>query len=82
MDPGPGGSGEQLACGTGCLVFWVSSRSLVSQLLRGRPRSVTAQASELRECEMGITPFDCPRDSYWSYLNAYQGSEQNWVLLG
>ena len=28
---------------------------------------MTAQASELRECEIGITPFDCPRDntSYW-----------------
>jgi len=35
MDPGPGGSGEQLACGTGCLVFWVSSRSLVCQLATG-----------------------------------------------
>jgi hypothetical protein len=34
----------------------------VPQLLRGRPRSVTAQASELRECEIGITPFDCPCD--------------------
>jgi hypothetical protein len=31
-------------------------------LLRGRPRSVTAQALELRECKIGITPFDCPRD--------------------
>jgi integrase len=30
-------------------------------LLRGRPRSVAAQASELWECEIGITPFDCPR---------------------
>jgi hypothetical protein len=25
---------------------------------------VTAQASELRECEIGITPFDCPRDNF------------------
>ena len=33
-------------------------------LLRGRPRSVTAQASELRKCEIGITPFDCPRDNF------------------
>jgi hypothetical protein len=32
-------------------------------LLRGRPRSVASQASELRECEIGITLFDCPRDS-------------------
>jgi transposase len=32
-------------------------------LLRGRPRSVTAQALELRECKIGITPFDCPRDN-------------------
>jgi hypothetical protein len=29
---------------------------------------VTAQASELRECEIGITPFDCPRDNA-KYLN-------------
>lgn len=35
---------------------------MLNLLLRGRPRSVTAQASELRECETGITPFDCPRD--------------------
>src|SRR5215213_5876709 len=34
-----------------------------ARFLRGRPRSVTAQASELRECETGITPFDCPRDN-------------------
>jgi hypothetical protein len=33
-------------------------------LLRGRPRSVTAQVPELRECKIGITPFDCPRDNF------------------
>ena len=32
------------------------------QLLRGRSKSVASQAPELRECEIGITPFDCPRD--------------------
>jgi 4a-hydroxytetrahydrobiopterin dehydratase len=32
-------------------------------LLRGRPKSVASQAPELRECEIGITPFDCPRDN-------------------
>jgi hypothetical protein len=32
---------------------------------------VIAQASELRECEIGITPFDCPRDSgLWHYVAA------------
>jgi hypothetical protein len=44
----------------------VSVRSRVRcvrpELLRGRPRSVTAQAPELRECKIGITLFDCPRD--------------------
>jgi hypothetical protein len=25
---------------------------------------VAAQASELPECEIGITPFDCPRDNH------------------
>jgi hypothetical protein len=29
-------------------------------LLRGRPRSVTSQATELHKCKIGITPFDCP----------------------
>jgi hypothetical protein len=33
-------------------------------LLRGRPKSVASQAPELRECEIGITPFDCPRDNW------------------
>jgi hypothetical protein len=37
-------------------------RERMQNLLRGRPKSVAAQASELRECEIGITPFDCPRD--------------------
>jgi hypothetical protein len=32
------------------------------ELLRGRPKSVASQAPDLRECEIGITPFDCPRD--------------------
>ena len=47
----------------------MSSRSLrqslscvLEQLLRGRPRGVSSQASELHEREIGITPFDCPRD--------------------
>ena len=25
---------------------------------------MASQAPELRECEIGITPFDCPRDNY------------------
>jgi Transposase len=32
-------------------------------LLRGRPKSVASQASELHERKIGITTFDCPRDS-------------------
>ena len=32
-------------------------------LRRGRPKSVSSQALELQECEIGITPFDRPRDS-------------------
>jgi hypothetical protein len=32
-------------------------------LLRGRPRRVTSQASELHKRKIGITPFDCPRDN-------------------
>jgi hypothetical protein len=32
-------------------------------ILRGRPRGVSSQASELRERKIGITPFDCPCDS-------------------
>jgi hypothetical protein len=31
--------------------------------LRGRPKSVASQAPELRECEIGITPFDYPCDN-------------------
>jgi hypothetical protein len=31
-------------------------------LLRGRPKSVISQASELYERKIGITPFDCPRE--------------------
>jgi hypothetical protein len=34
------------------------------RLLRGRPRGVSSQAPELRERKIGITPFDCPCDSY------------------
>jgi hypothetical protein len=37
--------------------------SIGAYLLRGRPRSVTAQASELRECKFGITLFDYPCDN-------------------
>jgi hypothetical protein len=33
-----------------------------TKLLRGWPKSVASQASELRKHENGITPFDCPRD--------------------
>jgi hypothetical protein len=32
-------------------------------LLRGRPRSVTSQTSELGQRGNDITPFDCPRDN-------------------
>jgi hypothetical protein len=34
----------------------------VHVLLRGRPKSVVSQASELDERKIGITPFDCPRN--------------------
>jgi hypothetical protein len=39
-----------------------SKCSLGAQLLRGRPKSVASQASELGQRENGITPFDCSRD--------------------
>jgi hypothetical protein len=32
------------------------------QLLRGRPKRVTFQASEVHKRKIGITLFDCPRD--------------------
>jgi hypothetical protein len=38
----------------------LSDRSGFLDLLRGRPKSVASQASELREREINITPFDCP----------------------
>jgi hypothetical protein len=41
----------------------VDSRRARQILLRGRPRSVTSQATELHKCKIGITPFDCPRDN-------------------
>jgi hypothetical protein len=37
------------------------------RLLRGRPKSVSAQASELHKREIGITPFDWPRDKSTKY---------------
>jgi transposase len=41
-------------------------------LLRGRPKGVASQAPELRECEIGITPFDCPRDT--------KENESSWIF--
>jgi hypothetical protein len=35
---------------------------VADDLLRGRPKGVASQAPELRECEIGITLFGCPRD--------------------
>ena len=34
---------------------------------------MAAQASELRECEIGITPFDCPRDMQVSDFGSVVG---------
>jgi hypothetical protein len=60
----PGG----YTCGATSTFQWNDSNnnSYVYQrfvLLRGRPRSVTSQATELHKCKIGITPFDCPRDN-------------------
>jgi hypothetical protein len=35
----------------------------MNALLWGQPRSVASQASDLAKREIGITPFDCPRDN-------------------
>ena len=47
----------QLACAEAW--GWLQANGL----LRGRPRSVTAQVPEVRKCKIGITLFDCPRDN-------------------
>jgi CspA family cold shock protein len=42
-----------------------------ARLLRGRPRDVRSQASELRERKIGITPFDCPCDKWFDPNKGY-----------
>jgi hypothetical protein len=39
------------------------SKAISPGILRGRPRSVTSQASDVHKREISINPFDCPRDT-------------------